>query len=60
MKIIKQTQDYSRYDLETDPPTMVVVVSKEGIITLEQSNNYITLVTHELKELYHAINNKRI
>ena len=59
MKIINQTQDYSRYDLETDPPTMVVV-SKEGIITLEQSGTYITLVTHELKELYHAINNKRI
>lgn len=59
MKLIKQTQDYSRYDLETNPPTMVVV-SKEGIITLEQSNNYITLVTHELRELYHAINNKRI
>ena len=59
MKLVKQTQEYNRYDLETDPPTMVVV-SKEGIITLEQSNNYITIVTHELRELYHAINNKRI
>lgn len=59
MKLIKQTQEYTRYDLETTPPTMVVV-SKEGIITFEQSGTYLTLVTHELKELLHAINNKRI
>lgn len=59
MKIVKQTTDYCHYDLETTPTTMVIV-SKEGIITMEQEGHYVTITKGELKELMNAINNKRI
>ena len=50
MKLTKNTTDYKRYDLETTPPTMVIV-SKEGIITLEQDGKYVTITKGELRQL---------
>lgn len=54
MKLIKQTQEYNRYDLETTPKTMVII-SEEGIVNLEQNDNHITVIINELRGLisYH-------
>lgn len=50
MKLTKNTMDYKRYDMETTPPTMVIV-SKEGIITFEQEGKYVTITKGELRQL---------
>ena len=57
MKLVKKTPDYSHYDLETTPQTMVIV-TRDGIITLEQNNNQVFMVKGEfrqlMKEIFHA------
>lgn len=59
---IERNSGYTRYDLETDPPVMVIVTN-EGIMTFEQNGHYFTMIKGEFRELMEEVfraDNKRV